>query len=340
MLFTQHVVLTCVFYLGDVVFQWFMKMSKDCHSPAEYNRYHAELSCFLGKAATRKALSKKGIAAIFRLKRTLRDKEHKLAGYVRHGIKNNMGAMTTSPTEGQNLHIRHGPDAIGVKYQSHTALRRFLHRVQRNLKQRRQRAHAELARNTLFSRAWTKDFLIRKGQALLDRNHAKRLHLKSARLGPDQFIMWNFDIGEVIDVPNPLYRSIPHFLRVCNIRLDAEPSGANFAKCTCGVREGIGVPCSGFFKLCDDTDVPNDDMIHPCMMDVRYLKLYHTHYGKDCELGHLVANGQTDSFANEGKGTEIPTELMELLVSPPLDGQYPVLGRNTSKKIWSKQLLQ
>ena len=27
--------------LGDIVFQWFMKMSKDCRTPAEYNWYHA-----------------------------------------------------------------------------------------------------------------------------------------------------------------------------------------------------------------------------------------------------------------------------------------------------------
>ena len=98
---------------GDIVFQWLMKMSKDCHSPAEYNRYHTSLSCFLEEHETVKALGKEAVAAIFSLKRTLRDKEPKLAGYVRHDVKNHMGAMTTSPTEGQNFHIRYGDDAIG-----------------------------------------------------------------------------------------------------------------------------------------------------------------------------------------------------------------------------------
>ena len=86
---------------GDIVFQWFMKMSKDCRTPAEYNRYHTELSIFLKLPETQKALGKECIDAIIKMKLSLRDKENKLAGYVRHGIKNNMGAMTTPPVEGQ-----------------------------------------------------------------------------------------------------------------------------------------------------------------------------------------------------------------------------------------------
>ena len=230
------------------MFQWLMKMSKDCSSPSEYNRYHAELSCFLGERETVKALSKEAVAAVFALKRTLRDKEPKLAGYVRHGVKNHMGAMTTSPTEGQNVHIRHGQDKIGVKYQSHKAMRRLLNRIQRNFSLRKQRAHAELARNTLFLNAWTRDYLIRKGQTLLDHNHAKRLHMKSARLSMGEFIMWNFDIGEWLGLPHPLDQVISIFLRMCKIKLVTETSGTNFSKCTCGEREGVGVPCAVFFQ--------------------------------------------------------------------------------------------
>ena len=110
------------FTLGDVVFQSLMKMSKDCHSPAEYNRYHAELSCFLEDHDMVRALGREAAAAIFQLKCTLRAKEHKLAGYVRHTMKNHMHAMTTSPTKGQNVHLRHGPDQMGQKYQTHKAL--------------------------------------------------------------------------------------------------------------------------------------------------------------------------------------------------------------------------
>ena len=175
-------------WLGDIVFQWFMKMSKSCRTPAEYNRYHAELSVFLKMPTTQKALGQECIAAMFKLKLTLREKEHKLAGYVRHGIKSNMGAMTTSPTEGQNKHIRHGDDHCSVRHHANTALRRLIVRIQRNFRARRAQAHSELARNCVFSNAWTSDYLIRKGQALLDRNHANRKFLKSARLSRTVFI--------------------------------------------------------------------------------------------------------------------------------------------------------
>ena len=238
-------------------------MSKDCHSPAEFNRYHAELSYFLEERDTVRALCREAVTAIFQLKRTLRAKEHKLARYVRHGMKNHMHAMTTSPTKGQNVHLRHGPDQMGHKYQTHKTLRRMLNRIESNFRHRKHRASAELFKNARFSSTWTRDYLIKKEQALIDRNHAKRQHVKSARLSLTDFIAWNFDIGYWLDLPDPLYHVIPHFSRVCKITSVSEPSGGKFAKCTCGEREGVGVPCHGVFKICDDASVPDQDMVHP-----------------------------------------------------------------------------
>ena len=125
----------------------------------------------------------------------------------------------------------------------------------------------------LLPSARTRDYLIKKGQALIDRNHAKRRHVKSARLSLTDFIVWNFDIGDWLDLPDHLYHVIPHSLRVCKITLVSEASGGKFAKCTCGEREGVGVPCHAVFKICNDASVPDQDMVHPCMVEVRYLKL-------------------------------------------------------------------
>ena len=150
------------------------------------------------------------MSVIYSLKRTLRNKEATLAGYVGHGMKNSMGDMTTPPTEGQNHHIRHGPGAIDVKYQTHPAISQLVLRIQHKICRRRQRAHLELACNCFLSNAWTRNCLITNGQALLDRIRAKRLHVKSARLSVDEFVMWNFDIGDWLDLPNPLYRVTPH----------------------------------------------------------------------------------------------------------------------------------
>ena len=70
-------------------------MSKACRTPAEYNPHHAELTIFLKLPKTQKALGKECIDTIIKMKLSLRGKENKLAGYVRHGIKNNMVVART-----------------------------------------------------------------------------------------------------------------------------------------------------------------------------------------------------------------------------------------------------
>ena len=116
------------------------------------------------------------------------------------------------------------------------------------------------------------------------------------------------------------------------MKLVSDLSGAKYARCICGEREGVGVPCSGFYKMCEDAGVSNQDMVHTCMVDVRYLKLYHTHYGKEGVIGDLMLQGQKDSFANEGKGTEITEELMHVLCASSTETAYPVLGKNTTNE--------
>ena len=49
---------------GDLVYQWFMKTANDCRTRDEYHRYHAELTVFLNKPATKRAIGNKGVNAI------------------------------------------------------------------------------------------------------------------------------------------------------------------------------------------------------------------------------------------------------------------------------------
>ena len=91
-----------------------MKMCNSCQTKEEYDRYHAELTIFLNLATTETVLSQSCINASKDMKRDIRAREHKLAGYVRHGLKSHMLAMTTSPVEGQNKYFRHGEYKVGV----------------------------------------------------------------------------------------------------------------------------------------------------------------------------------------------------------------------------------
>ena len=138
------------------------------------------MTVFLNKPSTKRAIGRKGVNAIKQMKRDLRLKEHKLAGYVCHGIKSNMLAMTTSPAECHNHHINYGIDNASCKHHTQDTLRRTVTCIQRAFCKRRGRAHDELSSVAMYSRAWSSDFLIRKDQALVDRNHARCLHLKCA----------------------------------------------------------------------------------------------------------------------------------------------------------------
>ena len=313
------------------MYQFFMKMCNSCRTKDEYDRYHAELTIFLNLADTETVLSRTCINAIKGMKRDLRAREHKLAGYVRHGLKSHMLAMTTSPVEGQNKYFRHGEYKVGVKYQTDRALTRIVTRIQQNFRKRKMRAHDELSSNCVFSNAWTGTYLIRKGQALVDRFHAQRRFLKSARLSKLVYITWNFDLDNDYDnYPDSLDVHLPDMLRVEMLTLDTT---GNFVKCTCGGREGFGVPCQCYFRIADNGKMTPKEMIDPCMADIRYWKLFHTHYETDTEIGRLLKRAQAEAFVNEGKGIPVPAVVMDKLCSEssPIEG-YPQLGPNTSEK--------
>ena len=109
------------------------------------------------------------------MKQDIRAREHKLAGYVCHGLKSHMLAMTTLPVEGQTKNFSHDEYKVGVKYQNDRALARIVTLIQRNYKKCKERAFNELTSTCVFSNAWSGTYLIRKGQALVYRFHAHRL---------------------------------------------------------------------------------------------------------------------------------------------------------------------
>ena len=84
-------------------------------------------------------------------------------------------------------------------YQTDRALVRIVTCIQQNYRNCKERAFGELLSNCLFSNAWSGTYLIRKGQALVDRFHAHCLFLKSACLSKHVYITWNFDLEDIIE---------------------------------------------------------------------------------------------------------------------------------------------
>ena len=75
------------------------------------------------------------------------------------------------------------------------------------------------------------------------------------------------------------------------------------------------------------------------MADIRYLKLFHTHYETDTEVGRLLKRAQAEAFVNKGKGIPVPGVVMDkLAVEPPGVPVYPQLGPNTTQEDFEEAL--
>ena len=119
-------------------------MCNDCESKAEYDRYGNELDEFLDCTLTRQDLSIECINSIKALKKNLKSKEYKLAGYNRHFVKNCMDAMTTSAVEGNNRVVKHGCFSINARMNIDSATRRLLRGINMRLQKRIKMARREV----------------------------------------------------------------------------------------------------------------------------------------------------------------------------------------------------
>ena len=314
--------------LGSVIFEWLQSQCRNTENKLEYNTSQNLLKNFLLKDDTQKALSSNCLNAIRKLKENLASKEDKFAGYVRHTIKNCMDAMTTSPVESHNRVLKHGPEAIHPNYHLNTTVSKIMNSSITRLRLRKDRAMIETGKNNLASNSPTREFLIKKGQGLVDRNYDRRGLYKSVQLNPTKWISWYFDEVETLKDRHPLFVEIPMFLRVRVLELTSQ-NGNNFVSCSCNRREREGVPCSHFFHIATNAMVPNTDIIDIGMVDVRYLKMYNSHYGDKGPVGKLMYRAQNECFDNKNMGVCVTTKF-SLQLKGTSDAQYPILGKYTS----------
>ena len=167
-----------------ILYLWLLSHCTEVETKFEYNRSQLDLSSFLKRKETAKALGAKCINAITKLQLNLRSKEFKLANNIRMEMRNCMDASTTFPAESNNNAIKHGAFSIHSNMNLDTATQRLLGGINSRLVRQRNNAHRELIRSNLALSAPTKEWLIRKGQGLIDRNYDRRDFIHSAQIGP------------------------------------------------------------------------------------------------------------------------------------------------------------
>ena len=319
------------------MFGWFLSQCNDCESKAEYDRSHIELSLFLRLPETAKVLSNACVEAIKSLQFSLQTREYKLAGYNRHEIKNCMDSSTTSPVESQNNTIKHGPNPVKSTMNLNKASSRLMTGIINRLRRRQNHAHQELAVVSNASRSPTRNYLIKKGQSLIDCHYDKRKHYRSAQLHDDTWLVWNFDDFSMEHMSHEQQLYQPKFMRVRELRLVSDDENQCFVECTCHVRTRVGVPCTCFFSISSNAGIDEKYIVDVGMVDVRYLKQFHAHWGEDSELGRTLHAAQQQCFVNEGCGVPISEDFANELMGEP--GQcYPVLGKNTTESEFEEAL--
>ena len=160
---------------------------------------------------------------------------------------------------------------------------------------RQKAANCELAQKNQSSLAPTRDYVIVKGQALIDTNYDARTEMKYARIGASSFWVWNFEPQVDPDRVHPIMHYIPEILRLRQLKVTRDASDASarwYVNCSCGERTTKGVPCTCFFKVADEAGICQNEIIDLNMLDITYTKLFNAEYGKDTENASLLIRAQ------------------------------------------------
>ena len=103
------------------------------------------------------------------------------------------------------------------------------------------------------------------------------------------------------------------FMCVRELSVSRSECGRFFVDCTCNCQKRYGVPCSYFFKLLIDANIPMHEQISVSMVDVRYLKTFNVHYGNVSEIGCSLYKLQEQCFDFEKFGIPVSKSLLEKL---------------------------
>ncbi len=263
---------------GKCIFTWLSRQCSEVETKEEYDQSYNDLKIFLTNRRTCRDLSQSCRQAVLELQENLRSKEAKLGNHFRLFLRNCMDAMTTSPVESCNHSVKHGSFSVHSNMNLDMTCAKILDGANTRIQRRRNAAEREMAKFNHASRGITKDVLITKGQRLVDREHDDRLKYCCVQIDADNFIVWNFeneDLGEM-NKEWP-WTELPRFHRVRTLALRSH-CGKHFITCSCGFRERVGIPCRHMLCVLGGE-------VEISMMDVRWWKAFHKHYGEESKIG-------------------------------------------------------
>ena len=265
-------------FIGRTIYTWLQRQCSQVESEEEYKKSVSEFFDFLNDRATVRDLSEKCREMAVELQEIMKTKESKLANYKRMEIRNCMDAMTTSPVESCNSALKHGSHAVHSNMNLETTCKKTLDGIHNKIQRRRNAAEREIARRNNSSRGTTKNDVIKKGQGLIDAESDRRHKYCCAQLDEKTWIVWCFENEDLGDLWNAWPMSaVTKFHRVRLVTLE-DVAGKKFLKCSCCYQDRVGTPCR--HVLC-----VTDGVVELSMIDVRWYKAFHVHFGSETALG-------------------------------------------------------
>ena len=252
----------------------------------------------------------------FQLK--LYQKQQYIAYHVRKKIHDCYDAMTTSPVESINSHIKHRSKATTLNNMSRS-LMNITQATDSRISTINNASKRELQLTVIQSRFKQKELYHRKCVYLLNHNFDNRQKQCCVMHAKSEWIVWHFDYNPPKfkdDKILGLSERFPVFANVYNVSVmqmgNQQMGNQSFLKCDCLLYERCGIPCSHILKVTDS--------IEDIMIKVQHRKVYEVHFGDDdSELSQKLMAATTLQVANEDMGVPISKECLLKTTNPMLD---------------------
>ena len=187
----------CFATLGDWVYCLFMHHACLFENKEQYDKAGKILTVVLDNALENSHITRQQYDAFAAFQLKLAEKEQYLAYYVRKNIPMTFDAMTTSPVESVNSHIKNKSKA-NAKNNTSCSLQLITQDTDGRISNVQNQHERELQLNVFGSKSNDANLFSRKCVFMLHDQFNDRKLQKLAMLGYDSWIVWNFDLVSVM----------------------------------------------------------------------------------------------------------------------------------------------
>jgi hypothetical protein len=287
----------------------------------QYDKAHQILTATLKNALEKNHFTKEQFEAFAALQLKITEKERYFSYYIRKEISMTFDAMTTSPVESMNSHMKkfynvNGKNSISRSVQIMTE--GADERVDNILKKNQR----ELQMSVIGSKLPDAHLFSRKCVFMLHYQFDIRKKHKCAMIADHSWLVWNFEVPSFERDKYGLEESFPRFLNVFQVNLVAI-GNQSFLQCDCRLYTRCGIPCCHVFKV---TDTLSREMIA-----IQHWKAFPVYYGSDnSNLSKSLMRKVMWQESNECSGTPISSSIKKhcyRMLSGILSSEikYPIL---------------